>query len=266
MADLREENFDKTIKMLAKLRPQIVSAYPNIIYSFAQKMERRKKHIEFEKIVVTAEQLFEHQREKIEKVFNAEVFEQYGSREFGTIASECRYHDGMHYFAPGVILETVNPDGMPSDDSLGSLIVTDLWNYAMPLIRYQVGDLVRLESAPCKCACRLPRIGAVAGRVVDAVIKPGGEMIAGQALISVIRKSEIDARVQIIQKAPDRFILNYASDKSLPENTLRFIRSGFNNVIENQVIIDFNKVEEIERDKSGKFRYIKNDIRSPLQY
>jgi phenylacetate-CoA ligase len=262
---LKAGNFGKTIEMLSRLKPKIVSAYPNIIYAFAKEIERRKKHIEFDRIVVTAEQIFNHQRQKIEEVFNAEVFEQYGSREFGTIASECGYHDGLHYFSPGVILETATRDGMPSGNDLGSLLVTDLWNYAMPLIRYQVGDLVKLVSAPCECGCELPRIGAVAGRIVDAIIRPGGEMIAGQSLISVIRRSEIDARMQIIQKAPDQFIINYVSDRKLSEVKLHFIRNGINSIMEQQVRIDFNKVQEVERDKSGKFRYVKSDISSPLQ-
>jgi len=265
MNDLKTENFDRTVERLANLRPRLVSAYPNIIYSFAQEVEKRNKRVKFDKIVVTAEQLFEHQREKIEKVFGAEVFEQYGSREFGTIAGECLYHDGLHYFAPGVVLETVTEEGRPSGENPGNLLVTDLWNYAMPLIRYQVGDLVRLEHAPCKCGCELPRVGAVAGRVVDAVIKPGGEAIAGQALIAVIRKSEIDAQTQIIQKGPVEFVLNYVSGRKLPEDKLSFIRSGFNSVMENQVKIDFNRVDKIERDRSGKFRYIKSEVRSPLK-
>ncbi len=263
--NLKTENFGKTIANLSGLKPALVSAYPNIIYSFAQKIEQENVRLHFDKIVVTAEQMYDHQREKIESVFNAEVFEQYGSREFGTIASECHYHDGMHYFAPGVILETVAKDGKPSGNGLGNLLVTDLWNYAMPLIRYEVGDLVRLEPTFCKCGCELPRIGDVAGRVVDAIVKPGGETIAGQALIAVIRESEIDAQAQIIQKTPEKFIINYVSDGDMPSEKIRFIKSGFNSVMEKEVEIEFNKVEKIERDKSGKFRYIKSEVTSPLK-
>jgi phenylacetate-CoA ligase len=263
--DLQGDNFEKTAKKLSRLKPKIVSAYPNILYVFAQKVYSRGIRLKFPKVMVTAEQLFEHQRMLIEKVFSAEVFEQYGSREFGSIASECRRHVGMHYFAPGIVLETVEPDGKPSGNKLGNLLVTDLWNYAMPLVRYQVGDLVRMDHNQCGCGCKLPKIGKVAGRTVDAITKPNGEIIAGQALIAIIRESEVRAQTQIIQTAPDRFVIRYVSRDALPENKIRFIQSSFAHLFGPSVEVEFERVKAIEREKSGKFRYIKSEIRSSIK-
>ncbi len=263
--DLRDENFEKILKKLTRLKPQLVSAFPNILYAFAQKVEANGARIKFPKIMVTAEQIFEHQRQLIERTFSAEIFEQYGSREFGSIASECGRHTGMHYFAPGVVLETVDSEGNPSGNKLGSLLVTDLWNYAMPLVRYQIGDLVRLDHTQCGCGCKLPKIGKVAGRVVDAIIRPDGETIAGQAIIAIIRESEVRAQTQIIQKAPDRFVIRYVSDEMLPENKIRFITSSFVRLFGQLVDIDFERVDVIDRENSGKFRYIKSEVRSPLK-
>jgi phenylacetate-CoA ligase len=260
--DLKGSNFERTVKRLSRLKPKVVAAYPNILYAFAQKVDSSGIGLKFPKVMVTAEQIFEHQREFIEKVFSAEVFEQYGAREFGSIASECKRHDGLHYFAPGIVLETVAPDGRPAGNKLGNLLVTDLWNYAMPLVRYRVGDLAQLDYNQCGCGCMLPIIGKVAGRTVDVITRPNGEIIAGESLIAVVRKSEVRAQTQIIQAAPDRFLIRYVADDVMPENKVWFIKSGFEHLFGQSAEVEFKRVQAIEREKSGKFRYIKSEIKS----
>jgi phenylacetate-CoA ligase len=263
--DLKEAHLERTIGRIRKLQPDLVLAYPNIIYAFAQRLAARGVSLKLAKIVCSAEQLFDYQRTFLQDVFKAEIFEKYGSREIGTIASECRAHQGMHYFAPGLILESIDSHGNPAGAKLGQLLVTDLWNYAMPLIRYQVGDLVQLDYSRCPCGCELPKIARVAGRVVDVIVKPNGEMIAGQALIAVVRESEIDGQAQVIQKERDKFVIRYAMKRGLPENKIRFIQSSFDRIFGQKIKIDFVRCERLERDKSGKFRYITSEVESPYK-
>ena len=261
--DIESANFARTVKMIRRLKPKLVLAYPNIIYTFARKVVQKKLHLKFDTIVCSAEQFFDYQREFLIETFDAQVFEKYGSREIGTIASECHKHRGMHYFLPGLYLETVDQNGNPAGAEMGKLLVTDLWNFAMPLIRYEVGDLVRLDHSDCPCGCKLPRIAKVAGRVVDTIVKPNGEMIAGQALIKVIRKSEVPYKTQIIQKKPDHFEIRYESQTEMAEDKKNYIRSSYAEIFGQAVHIDFLRVDKIEREKSGKFRYIKSEIESP---
>ena len=263
--DLEDAHLENTVRMIKKIKPDLVLAYPNVIYAFAQRLAKRGLKLQFETIVCSAEQMFDHQRDFLREVFGAEVFEKYGSREIGTIASECRSHEGLHYFAPGIIVESVDSKGNPAGKSFGRLLVTDLWNYAMPLVRYQVGDLVKLEHTPCSCGCELPRIAGIAGRIVDVIVKPNGEMIAGQALVRVIRESEIEGQAQIIQREPDYFVINYVSDMELPENKVRFIRSSFNEIMGLKTRVEFARCDDLERDKSGKFRYIQSEVESPYK-
>lgn len=263
--DLKEAHLERTVRRMRNLKPDLVLAYPNIIYAFAQRLAARGIKLKFRKIVCSAEQFFDYQREFLRDVFGAEVYEKYGSREIGTIASECRAHNGMHYYAPGVILESVDSKGNPSGANLGQLLVTDLWNYAMPLIRYQVGDLVQFDYSNCPCGCKLPKITRVAGRVVDVIVKPNGEMMAGQALIAVIRESQIEGQAQVIQKERDKFVFRYAMKRDLPENKIRFIQSSFDRIFGQKIKIDFVLCDRLERDKSGKFRYIKSEVESSFK-
>jgi phenylacetate-coenzyme A ligase PaaK-like adenylate-forming protein len=263
--DLKAANLEKTVRRIGKLKPDLVAAYPNIIYSFARMITKKGLSLKLKKIVCSAEQMFDYQREYLHEVFGAEIYEKYGSREVGTIASECSQHSGMHYFAPGIFLETIDFEGNPAGSNLGNLLVTDLWNYAMPLIRYQVGDMVRMDPVKCPCGCELPKIAQIEGRVVDLIVKPNGEMMAGQALIGIIRESNIKVQTQIIQKEVDKYIINYVSDTDLPEKNVRFIQSSFNHVFNQPVEIEFVKKSILERDKSGKFRYIKSEVDAPFK-
>ena len=261
--DIESANFEATVKLIRRLSPKLVIAYPNIIYAFAKKVAQKNIALKFDTIACSAEQFFDYQREYLIETFKAEVFESYGSREIGTIASECRKHRGMHYFSPGLYLETVDQEGNPAGSQMGKLLVTDLWNYAMPLIRYEIGDMVRMDYSDCPCGCRLPRIAQVAGRVVDTIVKPDGEIIAGQALIKVIRKSELPYKTQIIQKKPDQFEIRYESKTEMSPEKKKFIRDNYAKIFNQEVMIEFVKTDKIKREKSGKFRYIKSEIDSP---
>src|SRR2546423_8189267 len=92
-------------------------------------------------ILVGAEKLHPFQRELIERVFGAPVFETYGSREFMLIGAECDRHDGLHLTAEQLLVEVLEDDGSPTPQGEeGNVVVTDLYNYGMPFIRYATGD------------------------------------------------------------------------------------------------------------------------------
>ena len=263
-SDLDDDNLERTVQWIRKLKPKLVQAYPSIIYSFAKRIASKNIRLNFDTIVCSAEQLFDYQREALEVIFGARVYNKYGSREFGSIAAECPKYKKMHYFAPGVIMESVDSQGRPAGDKLGNLLVTDLWHYAMPLIRYQVGDLVRLEYSHCPCGSKLPKIAEVAGRVVDVVTKPNGKMITGLSLIKIIRKLEYKIQAQLIQKSPNYFEFNYVAEKPLSEQKMNIILNRFESVMESPVEIEFIQHDRLEREKSGKFRYVKSEVKPPF--
>ena len=90
--------------------------------------------------MVTAGTLFEPIRQTIESVFQAPVFNRYGSREVGDIACECEAHSGLHVALPTQFVEILRPDGTAAGPGeIGEIVVTSLTNFAMPLIRYRIG-------------------------------------------------------------------------------------------------------------------------------
>ena len=113
-------------------------------------------------IMTSAGTLHPLMREKIETAFQCKVFNRYGSREVGDIASECEAHAGLHVFPSGNYIEIVDDQGHPvPNGEEGNILVTNLYNYAMPLIRYYIGDRGVLSRSD-RCACG--RQGQISGK------------------------------------------------------------------------------------------------------
>src|SRR5262249_53713471 len=121
-------------------------------------------------IISTAMLLHDWQRTLIEQVFDCPVTNRYGCEEVSLIASECELHQGLHINADSVYCEVTG-------GSHGKLLVTDLTNRAMPLIRYQIGDVVVGSDRVCRCGRGLPVLERIEGREADYVLTPSGSLI-----------------------------------------------------------------------------------------
>jgi phenylacetate-CoA ligase len=104
-------------------------------------------------------------RKSIEKAFGCQVFDHYGSREIGSIASECEEHSGYHIAAENVVVEFVKDDEHVSQGEDGVILLTGLRNYGMPFIRYQIGDVGSPSKETCNCGRGLPLMKSVKGRI-----------------------------------------------------------------------------------------------------
>src|SRR5262249_29218268 len=119
-------------------------------------------------------------------VFGCRVFNRYGCREVSVIASECPEHDGLHTMAEGLFIEVVKGARPAQAGEIGSILVTDLFNRAMPLIRYRIGDLGAWEEGTCACGRGLPRLRSVAGRVTDFLVGADGRLVSGVFLATYL--------------------------------------------------------------------------------
>ena len=128
------------------------------------------------------------------------VFNRYGCREVSVIASECAAHSGLHVMAEGLYLEIETPHGPAAPGEMGAILVTDLLNHAMPLIRYRIGDLARWADGACPCGRGLPRLERVAGRVTDFLVGCDGRLVSGVFLATyVVAQRPSLGQVQIRQ-------------------------------------------------------------------
>ena len=159
-------------RTLCSLRPSIIYGYASVLADFAKWLEaERHTPAGIKGIFSSAEVLYPEQRNVIERVFRCKVFNQYGSRETPCVACECP-HGGMHLFVDWNRVEFL--DSEESDGAKKEIVITPLFNYAQPLLRYRIGDLGRPGSAECPCGRGYPLMELELARSRDLLCNSDG--------------------------------------------------------------------------------------------
>ena len=239
-------------------RPKVIKSFPNALATFAEFVGRNS--IELPKvnaIACTGENLYPQQRQLFEKTFGGEVFERYGTKECGVIASECRYHKGMHIFTEGVYVEVLDVDGRPvPPGEIGRIVVTDLFNRGVPLIRYEIGDMgVVSDRRSCDCGCPLPLLKEVLGRDRDVLYDSFGNPRPGYLFVEAINELNLNAQFQIVQTDEKTLKVKVVKQRA-GELDIDGLRRKYHAIMGDGIRIEMEFTEKIERDPSGKYRYV----------
>lgn len=186
---------------LRKFKPKIIKCFPNSLYIFAKFLKNKGvDDFNINVISCTGETLHDYQRKLFEEVFKCQVFEKYGTFESGIIACECSQHEGMHIFLDGAFIEFVNDkSGVANPGELANIVVTDLFNFGMPFIRYKIGDVGIYTSDRCRCGSQLPMIKKLCGRDRDILVDNNGNPKPGYLFVEIFNKNRIPGQFQVIQ-------------------------------------------------------------------
>ena len=188
------------------------------------------------------------------------VYDGYGCQEILGIAFQCREKKGYHVIEPNVIFQSE-----PLIDETEEIIVTDLWNYAWPLIRYKPNDLISGEiRRDCACGCTWQTIEKIDGRTTDVITAPDGSRI--YYVIWLVADFILDNHPYIKQfqwrkVAPDKLVLKLLlhkePDKALKDNIKADLQPYFEGVMELKV--EF--VDRFELGPSGKHKVIVDETK-----
>ena len=157
---------EELIEQLERFRPTQITGYPSVIDLLARAQLAGELHIAPRRVTTGGETHPAGFRERLRAAWQAEVFDGYGLTETQVIAWECRAHAGMHIDEDAVVLEVVDEHDrvLPSEALGDALLVTSLLSETLPIIRYRVGDLLRITDEPCVCGRPFARIVSVDGR------------------------------------------------------------------------------------------------------
>ncbi len=244
---------DAFIARIRALRPPTLIGHAHSVYRLAEYVQQKgMDNLRFHTVITTAMVLSDHERAVIEAVFQSPVFDRYGCEELSIIASECEAHDGMHIFAEGLYVEVLSD----SESSPGKLVITDLFNTAMPLIRYVIGDHGTPAKGPCPCGRTLPKLQRVYGRTADFLYTPDRVPVFGISILDtfVIHIPGIK-QAQIIQDAFDHLVFRIVRDASFGEHTLALLKRNVEDVFGRQMRYNVEYVERIAQTQDGKFRF-----------
>ena len=260
-AILDEESISNYVNLLLRKRPVMIRAFTSPIYEVAKYVrDNNIDDIKLKGVITTGEPLYDHQRKLISSAFHCEVFDSYRSREAGPLAQECEIHNGMHINAESLYIEAVqpaNPDVF--EDGMGEIVVTDLLNYGMPLIRYKMGDMGILSDEKCPCGRGLPLLKKIAGRTSDILYTPDKKCVtAGSLVLYLVDEAPgLLGQVQIIQDQLDHLIIRMTPDPPPTQEIREYQENTVRRLFGEKMRVTFDTVNEIPPEKSGKYLFTK---------
>jgi phenylacetate-CoA ligase len=261
--DLTQENMQDYIKILRRYKPKAINSYASAIFTMSQYMEKRGiEDIKPEAILTTADMLFDFRRKTIERVFDCKVFDYYSGRETSLQATECPEHTGYHLSIENAVVEFLRENEHVTSGETGKIIITDLSNYAMPFIRYEIGDLGVPSDENCPCGRKLPIMKSVKGRILDTIITPEGKMIDGMFFPAIFADYHIKGieEYQIIQKRKDKLLIKLVKGKYYNDSDLDLYLYIIKKNVGDQMNIEVQFVNKIEPTVSGKHRPVISEI------
>ena len=264
--EMSEEKLDRFVERIAERRPKMLFGYPSALTHIARHGERRGvalHHLGIRVAFVTSEKLYEEQRRDIERIFGCRVANGYGGRDAGFIAHECPA-GGMHITAEDIIVETLGESGRPVEQGTpGEIVVTHLATRDFPFIRYRTGDVGVLDEAKCTCGRGLPLLREIQGRSTDFVVAQDGTVMHGLALIYAVRDIPGVRQFKVIQESLERTRILLSTDTAFKESDVETIRKGISDRLGASVQVLVERVREVPREASGKYRYVVSHVRPP---
>jgi phenylacetate-CoA ligase len=259
---MSESDMMQYLHVINHVKPEYVRGYAGSLFELCRFAERKNIKLYSPRILVSsAETLTAEMREKIEAVLGTKVYDFYGSRETASIAAECK-KGVMHVFSFNNYVEVVDDSGNPvNEDEDGRLIVTNLHNFSMPFLRYEIGDLAVCGFDTCSCGVVLPTLKKIYGREEEQFVTKEGKIVIGYYfvhLIGVVLNKGFIKKFQVIQEDYDRIKILAVLDTLLPESEMKEIEQKIKMQMGKDCQVVWEFVEEIPALKSGKFLYTKS--------
>jgi len=257
------EEMPPYIKKINRHKPKLIRAYVSSLYELARFAKENNIRVEQQHAVhAAAGTVYPFMRDLIEEVFQCRLFNHYGSREVGAVASECSAHDGMHIMMEHCFLEVVDHNGCPCrPGDEGDIVITTLSNYSMPLIRYKIGDRGILQPfGQCACGCNYPKLQHVTGRSTDVFKTKYGGTVDGEYFTHLFYFIDGIRQFQVIQKATDHLLVRIVKQGDIADTALAEITGKIHLVMGKQCRVEFTYVKEIEKTKTGKVIYTLSEV------
>lgn len=246
---------------LEEVNPDYLLTYPSNLFSLAQRCEETGNGIPGLRQVATMGEVVEPEvRAACERVWEVPLADAYSAQELGMIALQCPEHPHYHVQSENVLVEILGEDGQPcAPGEVGRLVVTDLHNFATPLIRYEIGDYAE-AGGPCPCGRGLPVITRVLGRTRNMLTLPSGEQM-WPAFTKALRQALPSLRqAQLVQRTRDEIEVRLVVASPLTPMEEDRARAALGKALSDAFAYRFAYVDEIPRSPGGKFEEVKSEL------
>jgi phenylacetate-CoA ligase len=268
--EITPEALEEFVRRIREHRPVLVDGYAESLNFLAHyAMDGGDPGFSPRAIMSSAQMLTEQSRDAIERAFDARVFDKYGSREFSGIAYECGHSRDHHVMDESYLVELL-VDGRPAKPGeIGEVVITDLNNFSVPLIRYRIGDLAMAvdQSVPCACGRHLSRVGRIEGRTQAIVHGADGTWLPGTFFAHFFKDFEYAVRFfQIHQSEAGSMTLRLVKGSRFTDETLAELLAGLRSFMGDDMQIDTEFVDEIPLGVTGKRTPVVSEVALDFQH
>jgi len=198
-------------------------------------------------------------------VFGCETYDFYGSQEQHSIGFECRQRSGYHVVAENVVVEIVDNEGkIVQAGEEGRILITNLNNYAMPFVRYDIGDVGAGSERTCPCGRGLPLLSGLKGRTTDTIFTRSRGTIPSISLPWSFFAGWGVEQFQIVQDAYDKVVVKLVLKKDTQEKDMgdlrREIVTQYKHILGEDMDVAVEYVEQIPLNSAGKRRFVLSNL------
>jgi phenylacetate-coenzyme A ligase PaaK-like adenylate-forming protein len=262
---ITEQRLEDFSKMLIAWRPRYITGYASALELFSKfLLSRPELKIRPVAVKSTAEALSVGQKKVIEAAFQAPLYNFYGSREVNNLAAECPAHRGLHVNSLGRYMEVADEHGNPLPAGVpGRILVTDLTNFAMPFIRYEIEDVGVWSDASCPCGRPFPLLAEVLGRSSDFIATPSGKIIHGEYFTHLFYDFPQVESFRLTQDSLSHIHLDVVLQPGSASSFLEPLRQRISAVLGPEMNCEIRTVDKLKRTASGKFRFTVSSVGMP---
>jgi len=251
------DDIDKQIDELKNINPDTIIGYPSQLKLLAQYISKHAiTGISPRNVFTTAELLDEGTRKLINSGFNVNVVDLFGCIELNRTAWECSEHQGYHIDVDAIVMEFLNGNEAVSPGERGRIVYTSLFNYAMPLIRYDIGDIAIPCEELCDCGRGLPLMKSIEGRTDDFILLPNGKSISPIVFALILKHSDGVKEYQILQTDKKHISVTLNVSEKFDKSKEEHIRREIITILNNEISIDIKYVSKIQAGTTGKIRSV----------
>ena len=258
---INEKNFDAYWKSLNEFQPEFLVGFPSSVFEICQiaKSKGLKYAGKVKVFFPTAETVLPEHRGVISEVLGCKLVDQYASSEGAPFILECSA-GGLHIHPLTGLFEVVDDNLNPVQS--GQMLVTSFTTHGTPLIRYRIGDSITLADSTKECTCGsiFPLVERIEGRTNDYILSP----THGKVNLGNISNSTKDTKgivcFQLIQDRINHIDINIMINTDFNKIQENNFINALKERIGNEINLEIHYVNEIKKEKSGKFRIVKNLI------
>lgn len=249
-----QADIDTHLEWLLTRRPDYLATYSPVLKELAITAQKRRVELRFSRLLSFGTVVDDETRELCKAAFDAEIADTYGAQEVDHIAAQCHDCGEYHASAEAAIVEVLRADGTAAaPGEAGRVVVTPLYNLAMPLIRYELGDMAVAGSVPSACGRGLPGLRRILGRTRNMFRFRDGSTL--WPMTSAFRLNDFIAlrQFQIIQRDFDHVEIRYVPDGAAVPIDLSTLTERVRRILRHPVQVSVSNVDRIERAASGKY-------------